>query len=70
MGIHESAQALGRLGGEARARALSRERRKQIASRGGRVKALSHHAARRIRENFRYLKAADALRRSSRIHDR
>jgi hypothetical protein len=66
MGTSEIARALGRRGGIARAQALSRDQRWEIASRGGRARALSHHAERRIRENFRALEAIDALRKSSR----
>jgi len=57
------AQALGRRGGLARARKLSPERRKEIASQGGRSKALSRHASRRVRENFESLDRINALRR-------
>jgi hypothetical protein len=35
-----------------------------IAAKGGRARALSHHAERRVRENFRALEAVDALRNS------
>jgi len=58
------AKALGRRGGLARARKLSPERRREIASKGGRSKALSRHASRRIRENFEYLRRIDALRKA------
>ncbi len=68
MRIHQIAKALGRLGGLARARKLSPERRREIASQGGRSKALSRHAARRIRENFEYLKRVNALRKAARRH--
>jgi hypothetical protein len=62
MRIRQGARALGRLGGLARARNLSRNRRKEIASLGGRAKALSRVAARRIRDNFSYLEAVERLR--------
>lgn len=62
MSIHSVAQALGRLGGQARARNVSRERRREIASLGGRAKALSRVAAQRIRDNFNYLEAVERLR--------
>ena len=65
MNIKSIARALGRRGGLARARKLSAERRKEIASQGGRSKALSHHASRRIRENFEALKRMDALRKAA-----
>ena len=61
MRLHLWAQALGRLGGRARAKNLPASRRKEIASQGGRAKALSRVAARRIRDNFRYLEAVEAL---------
>jgi hypothetical protein len=65
MSIGSIARALGRRGGLARARKLSPERRMEIASQGGRSKALSRHASRRIRENFEYLKRVDALRKAT-----
>jgi hypothetical protein len=68
MGIRSIARALGRRGGLARARKLSAERRKEIASQGGRSKALSRHASRRIRENFEYLKRVNALRKAVTPH--
>ncbi|HEX7897637.1 MAG TPA: hypothetical protein VF950_07735 [Planctomycetota bacterium] len=64
MNASEIARALGRRGGTARARALSRKERREIAAKGGRARALSHHAERRVRENFRALEAVDALRNS------
>jgi general stress protein YciG len=66
----EIARVLGRRGGTARARALSREERREIAAKGGRARALSHHAERRVRENFRALEAVDALRNSLGTHGR
>ncbi|HEY3226938.1 MAG TPA: hypothetical protein VGK61_08105 [Planctomycetota bacterium] len=59
--LHRVARELGRRGGLARAARLTPERRRQIASQGGRAKALSRVAADRIRDNFRYLEAVDAL---------
>jgi hypothetical protein len=67
MSIRQFAQALGRRGGRARARSLSSQERKKIASLGGRTKALSHHAARRIEDNFRYLEAIEALKKISNL---
>jgi hypothetical protein len=52
----------------ARARKLSAERRKEIASQGGRSKALARHASRRIRENFEYLRRVEALRKAAPPH--
>jgi hypothetical protein len=66
MDLHRIARALGRLGGLARARSLSPERRKEIASQGGRSKALSRKAARRIRDNFESLRRMEALRKAAR----
>jgi len=68
MDASEIAQVLGRRGGIARARRLSRHQRREIASQGGRARALSYHAERRVRENFRALEAIGALRHSSGIH--
>ncbi len=64
MKIRQLAQALGRLGGLARARNLPASLRKRIASQGGRAKALSRVAARRIRDNFAYLEAVEGLRKA------
>lgn len=68
MRMKSIARALGRRGGLARARKLSAERRRQIASQGGLSKALSHHASRRILENFESLKRVDALRKTASPH--
>lgn len=62
MELTSIARALGRRGGMARARTLTAERRREIASQGGRSKALLRDAARRIRENFRALERVEALR--------
>ena len=70
MDATEIARVLGRRGGLARGRALSRERRREIAAKGGRARALSHHAERRVQENFRALGAIEALRNSAGIHGR
>jgi hypothetical protein len=64
MKLHQLAQALGRLGGLARARRLTAARRGESAAKGGRAKALSRVAALRIRDNFRYLEAVEALGRA------
>ena len=55
------AKALGRRGGLARARRLSKARRAEIASLGGEARARSLEAARRIAENFRYAAAVREL---------
>jgi hypothetical protein len=56
------ARAMGRRGGQARARRLSAERRRQIASLGGRARHRSLLAARRIADNLRYAAAVLELR--------
>lgn len=55
------AKKLGRLGGLARAKRLSADQKRIIASRGGKARAESLLAARRIQENFDYLDAVLAL---------
>ena len=67
MSVRQYAQILGRRGGRARARSLSSQARKKIASLGGRAKALSRHAVRRIEDNFKYLEAIEALRKISNV---
>jgi hypothetical protein len=57
-----AAKALGRKGGRARAARLSADERIAIASLGGKARSLSFHAARRIRDNFRYAAALEGLR--------
>lgn len=56
------ARTMGRRGGLARARRLSPERRRQIASLGGRARHRSLQAARRIVENLEYAAAVLELR--------
>jgi hypothetical protein len=53
---------MGRRGGQARARRLSAERRREIASLGGRARHLSLLAARRIVDDLRYAAAVLELR--------
>lgn len=55
------ARALGRKGGKARAARLAPSEKRRIAALGGRARALSLHASRRIAENFRYVEVMDAL---------
>lgn len=57
----EMARRLGKRGGIARARRLSAERRREIASLGGKARRHSLLAAKRIAANFRYLTAVSAL---------
>ena len=63
------AKAMGRRGGRARARRLSAERRRQIASLGGQARHRSLLVARRLTDNLLYAAAALELqgdrRRSS-----
>jgi hypothetical protein len=65
MNSREMAVALGRRGGRMRAKRLSAARKREIASLGGASRAKSLQAARRVADNFRYVTAIDALRRSS-----
>lgn len=62
MNPHEMAKALGRRGGRARARRLSAEERKRIASLGGQARRRSREAARRMATNLRYAAAVLELR--------
>lgn len=61
MNISEMARALGKKGGETRAARLAPSEKRRIAALGGRARALSLHASRRVAENFRYVEAMDAL---------
>lgn len=56
------ARAMGRRGGLARARRLSVERRRQIASLGGQARHRSLLLARRIADNLLYAAAIEELR--------
>ena len=56
------ARALGQLGGRARAARLPKADRTRIASEGGRARARSLLAARRIDDTLAYAAAADELR--------
>ena len=68
MDTHRIAQALGRLGGKARARRLAPAERRRIAAQGGLSRSIARNIARRVDENFRALAAADALRRAVQSH--
>lgn len=57
----EMARALGRKGGRARAARLAPDEKRRIAALGGRSRALSLQAVRRVAENFRYVDVLDAL---------
>lgn len=58
-----SAKALGRLGGQARARRLSSADRRRIAALGGEARSRSLEVARRIADNFAYVSAMQVLGR-------
>lgn len=62
MNVREMARAMGRRGGRARARRLSAQRRREIASLGGQARHRSLLVARFIADNFRYVDAALELR--------
>ncbi len=64
MNARQLAQALGRRGGLARAKTLSASQRKEIAAKGGRMKALSAKAAERLEANFKYLKVVQELQKA------
>lgn len=53
---------MGRRGGQVRAQRLTAERRREIASLGGKARHHSLLVARRIDENFRYVAAVLELR--------
>jgi len=55
------AKALGRLGGQARARRLSQADRRRIAALGGAARGRSLEVARRIADNFAYVRAMQTL---------
>lgn len=55
------AAALGRLGGQARARRLDSTERKRIAALGGAARKQSLDVARRIADNFAYVTAMQEL---------
>jgi hypothetical protein len=62
MNSREIARALGRRGGRTRAKRLSASERERIASLGGRARATSLLAARRIAANLRYAALLRGLR--------
>jgi hypothetical protein len=57
MNPQNAAKALGRRGGQARARRLSTIEKKRIASLGGAARRESLQAAQRVADNFRYVNA-------------
>lgn len=57
MSLRHYAKILGRRGGIKRARSLSSQRRKAIASSGGYARSESLKVVKRIEENFLYLEA-------------
>jgi hypothetical protein len=64
MKIKSIAQKLGSLGGKARAKRLSPERRKEIASLGGKSKTFSLLAKKRIEANLSHVRFIKCLRRA------
>jgi hypothetical protein len=62
MNYRDAAKTMGRRGGRARARRLSPERRRRIASLGGEARRESLAAARRIADNLVYAETVVALR--------
>ncbi|MEW6321489.1 MAG: hypothetical protein AB1635_10410 [Acidobacteriota bacterium] len=62
MNSSQAARVLGRRGGRVRARRLSADRRRQIASMGGAARRESIAAARRVADNFLYAAMMEALR--------
>ena len=62
MNASEMAKALGRRGGLSRGQRLSATDKKCIASLGGKARAQSLQAARRIADNFRYVAVLGDLR--------
>src|SRR5690606_6184899 len=61
MDTSDMARARGRKGGKARAARLAPSEKRRIAALGGRARALSLHASRRVAENFRYVEVLHAL---------
>lgn len=64
MNISQFAKMLGSRGGKARAKALTKERRREIAKRGARFRWLSVKAEARIKKNLRYVEIVKALRKA------
>jgi hypothetical protein len=62
MNVRAMARAMGRRGGRARARRLTAEQRRRIASLGGRARHRSLVVARRVADTLRYAAAAVELR--------
>ena len=62
MDVRNMARALGRRGGQARARNLTAEQRRHIASLGGAARRRSLDAARRVAANFAYAAVVRELR--------
>ncbi len=67
--ISQIAKQLGSLGGKARARALSKTRRKEIASFSARTRWLSAKAEGRIKKNLRYLAMVKVLRKAGKKYE-
>ena len=67
MRLRQFARALGHRGGLVRAQRLSPDRRRKIASLGGRARRESLQAGRRIEENFRYLDVVRTLAKTPKV---
>jgi len=63
----DMARALGSRGGKTRAARLAPADKRRIAALGGRARALSLHAVRRVAENFRYVEVIDAFQPRPRV---
>lgn len=61
MDLTDIAKQMGRLGGKARARRLSRQAKQAIGSLGGKARAQSLLVAKRIEQNFAYVAALSEL---------
>ena len=72
MNTADMARALASKGGKARAKRLTPAEKQRIAALGGRARALSFHATRRVSENLRYAEAMAALQprpKVTRLHN-
>lgn len=67
MNVSQMARALGSRGGRARNRRLSAAEKARIAALGGKARAFSIQAARRIADNFRYVAVLEVLRPPPRV---
>jgi hypothetical protein len=63
----DMARALGSKGGKSRAKRLAPDEKRRIAALGGRARALSIHATRRVIENLHYASAMAALQPAPKV---